>query len=740
MPVWLPYAVVFAFSFLLYSNTLFNRYAIDDVIVLTDNQYTKKGLAGVKEHLTHDMFEGFFGERGARLVSGGRYRPLSMITLAIEYEIMRKVRGDKREEINEKNIILTDNDPYLNPFLSHFINVLLFALTCLMLYHLLRKVLPATLSVATPLGELGIAFFAAMLYAAHPVHTEAVANIKGRDEVMCMLFSLIALYAAVKYVRTDNVAHLLWGTGIFFLALMSKENAVTFLAVVPLTLYFFTKAKTKHYAATTGLYLAVLVVFLLLRSAYTQSGITEDSPEILNNPFVGATFAQRIATAVYTWLRYYWIMIFPHPLTHDYYFNQIPIIGPGDFKFVVSLLVTAALGLYALVNLPKKSLASYSILFFFITFSVVTNILFTVGVLMNERFIYMSSLGFSILVAYLILHYIKNKQAAGIVLGVLLTLYSVKTFSRNFDWLDSFTLFRRDVLHSPNSAKIQTSVGGDLTKAADSDIKALRDSGMVVKFIEDLRGKGMSDDEKRFFNSMPDSSIRKMFLDSSIAHLREAIRVYPTHSNAWLLLGNALYKRNNDPNEVVPVYQNANAYRVGGYYDAFFNLGVVYNDINKPDSAIANLYRALALKPENTECKFLLAQSFAKLNRSDSVQAWMQRFEQQKPIGAHEYYLLGTAYGKTAGNLNAAIECLKIAHEKAPQVELYLEDLAAAYGFSGKYDEAIATSLQLLALNPNYPAALMNISVSYRNKGNVAQALEYCEKARKLNPAYPPCQ
>jgi hypothetical protein len=58
------YAAIFLFLFtcMLYSNTLWNRYAIDDVIVVTDNKYTKKGFGGLKEHFTHDMFEGFFGE------------------------------------------------------------------------------------------------------------------------------------------------------------------------------------------------------------------------------------------------------------------------------------------------------------------------------------------------------------------------------------------------------------------------------------------------------------------------------------------------------------------------------------------------------------------------------------------------------------------------------------------------------------------------------------------------------
>jgi tetratricopeptide (TPR) repeat protein len=732
------YAAIFLFLFtcMIYSNTLWNRYAIDDVIVVTDNSYTKKGFGGLKDHFTHDMFEGFFGERGAKLVSGGRYRPLSMATFAVEYEIMRKIRGDKREVIDEKNLILTEVDPYLNPVLSHAINVLLFALTIVLLYFVLVQIIPAKFTLATPIGAVSLSLIASILYAAHPLHTEAVANIKGRDEVMCMLFSLLALYASIRYVKTEDIKHIVWGTVIFFIALLSKENAITFLAVVPLVYYFFTKAQTKHYAIAVGLFTSVTAIFLLLRGAYTQSGLTQDSPEILNNPFLLATPAERYATAIYTFLRYYWLMIFPHPLTHDYYYNQIAYVNFSDGKFLLSFFATVGLVAYALLQLKKKSIAAFGILFFFITFSVASNILFTVGVLMNERFIYMSSLGFCILLAALFFKaQDKWKVSPNVLTGVLVViigLYSAQTFARNFDWKDSFKLFRVDAKHSANSAKIQTSLGGDLAKAALSNISAFRDSGEIIHIFKDLSHGSKSTEELNSLNLLPDSTLRNMLLDSSIAHLNEAIRIYPTHSNAWLLMGNSMYQRYNDAQQVIPVYEKASAYRVGGYYDAYFNLGVVYNNTNQALKAKENLLKAHEMKPEVYECRFLLAQSYAKLNQLDSCNYWLKRVEEIKPLSEGDYYLIGTAFGKVANNLPMAIEFLKIAVQKNPKVELYLEDLGVAYGFNKQYDEAIATSNQLIALNPNYPAAYMNLSVSSRMKGNITAADEYLKKYNDL--------
>ncbi len=740
LPGWSYYVFILLFTCMLYSNTLWNQFAIDDTIVLTDNKFTKKGFGGLKEHFTHDMFEGFFGERGARLVSGGRYRPLSMASLTVEYEIVRRIRGDKREEITDKNVIMGgEADPYLAPMLSHGINVFLFALTCILLYYILQQVIPSKYSLTTPIGKFGLAFIATLLYAAHPMHTEAVANIKGRDEVMCMLFSLLALLATLKYVKTQNIIHLVWGTVIFFMALLSKENAITFMAVIPLTYYFFTKAKPKDYALAVGAYIIPVAVFLLLRSKFTQAGLNQDSPEILNNPFLLATVGERYATTILTFLYYFKLLVFPHPLTHDYYFNQIPYVDFSDPWVLLSILINAGLVVYALMNLKKKSIAAYAILFYFITFSIASNVLFTVGVLMNERFIYMSSLGFCILLAFLLVQSKDRfKISPNAVMGVfllILTLYSVKTFSRNFDWKDSFTLFRRDSIHSPNSAKIQTSLGGDLTKASDWNISVMRDSGMIKKVFQDLSNGGKSEAELNAINALPDSTIRFMILDSSIQHLYQAVNIYKTHSNAWLLLGNAMYKRNHKPEEVIPIYEKAGAYRVGGYYDANFNLGIVYNESNQAMKAKINLLKAYEIKPESMEVRFLLAQSYAKLNMPDSAEYWLNRGLELKKKDAADYYLIGTGFGKVGGNLPKAIEYLNKAIELNPKAELYYEDLGVAYGLNNQFDEAIATSKKLIELNPKYAPAYKNLSISYGNKGNKALADEYNQKFNELMAA-----
>jgi hypothetical protein len=254
---YLPYLIIFLFTSAIYFNTLWDKYAIDDTLVLTENKFTLQGIGGIKDLMTHDAFVGFFGERGSELVSGGRYRPLSMVTLALEVEFFG-----------------------MNPAISHGINIILFAITCMLLYYLLNSFMPKKKGAVF---YLSIPFIATMLNAGHPIHTEAVTNIKGRDEIMGLLFSLLAMLAALKYVKSRNIIHLVWGMLALFLGLLSKENAITFLAIIPLTLFFFTKAKLKDYLIIIGLLIIPVSVFMDIRSVFTKSGFTAETPEILNN-------------------------------------------------------------------------------------------------------------------------------------------------------------------------------------------------------------------------------------------------------------------------------------------------------------------------------------------------------------------------------------------------------------------------------------------------------------------------
>ena len=185
-------------SLALYFKCISFGYVLDDKIVITDNSYTKKGFEGIWDHLSSESFEGYFGEQ-KNLLQGGRYRPLSLITFAIEYELWG-----------------------LNPALSHLINILFYAFCGFMAFITLRRLFGEKTFSKKVLFALS--FISALLFIVHPIHTEAVANIKGRDELMAFFFSMAALFYALKYFDSQKLKYAGFIIIAFFLG-MNEEGA-----------------------------------------------------------------------------------------------------------------------------------------------------------------------------------------------------------------------------------------------------------------------------------------------------------------------------------------------------------------------------------------------------------------------------------------------------------------------------------------------------------------------------------
>ena len=474
----------------LYVNTLDLDYTLDDTLMITQNQFTLKGVHGIVDIFTNDAFVGFLGKNN--LLPGGRYRPLSQAMFAMEYQFFG-----------------------LNPFVGHFINLIFYCLLGLLVFKILRMLIPAEKD--HPWG-LNLAFVATLLFVAHPLHTEAVANIKGRDELMSMIGSLSCLYFALRYIENRKISHLLWIFLIFILAILSKENALAYVAIIPLTLFFFRKGETKATLTASIPLLAGIAVYFIFRAA-TVGFVLKDvnDTELLNNPFLGASFMQKYATIFYTWGKYMLLLIFPHPLTHDYYPKQIPIIGMADARALISLVLSLATIVIALLWFKKRHLISYAILFFWLSFAMSSNFIINIGAFMNERFMFAPLLGFTLSVSWLLTDKMKKwfSNAASwrsMALGIFIVLmagYSIKTVTRNRVWKNDFVLFTTDVEVSTNSAKCNTSAGGKLMEWSDS-------------------------------TSNP--ALKQEYLSRSEKYLRKAIEIYPQNINTWLLLGNVYIK------------------------------------------------------------------------------------------------------------------------------------------------------------------------------------------------------
>ena len=134
---------------------------------------------------------------------------------------------------------------------------------------------------------LFVSLVATFIFIAHPIHTEVVANIKGRDEIVTLLGSLAALYFSLKAYYQKNSMHNIWAGIIFFLALMAKENAITFLAVAPLAYYFFTKADFGKIASQMIPFGIAAFAFLGIRFSILGADFGSDvCNELMNCPYL----------------------------------------------------------------------------------------------------------------------------------------------------------------------------------------------------------------------------------------------------------------------------------------------------------------------------------------------------------------------------------------------------------------------------------------------------------------------
>ena len=512
-PFWktnlIPALILFLLPFALYISTLDFEYVLDDKIVIVDNQYTKKGLAGIKEIFTTESFQGYFGEQ-KNLLEGGRYRPLSIVTFAVEYEFFG-----------------------LNSKVGHLINILFYALSGLLLFRVITMLVPG---LKRNPWWIAFPFVATLLFVIHPIHTEAVANVKGRDEILSFLGALGALYFSIRYLKTEKVYLLALASLSFLLGLLSKESALTWIAVVPLTGYFFTKSSFKKLAIITAPLIGVGVIYIAMRTniiGYLLS-TGKEVTDIMNNPFYGLNVGEKFATIFYTLGMYIKLLIFPHPLTHDYYPYQVPVLNWGDWRPGISLLVHFFLLVWALKGLRKKSIISFSILFYFITLSIVSNIPFTVGATMNERFVYVPSLAICLIFAYLISralpdYFNEKKEDLNILsIGLLVILvagYTTKTILRAEDWRNPVTLNAAAVKYSPNSARANCFMG--------------------VALFEKYKVE-------------TDQQTRYALLDEVDYYIERSLEIYPSYGSALTMYAGVVaeqYKRDNDLDKLLQKFE-----------------------------------------------------------------------------------------------------------------------------------------------------------------------------------------
>ena len=538
---------------------------MDDGAMITDNKLVLKGFSGIPAIVTHSSV---FGATGENSVS---YRPLTMVLFAIEVAFF----GAK-------------------PFMPHLIQILLYGLGCIMVFFTLERLLKGY--------NMMLPAAAALLYAAHPLHTEVVASIKSLDEMLSLTFGFSAFYYMLGYIDTKAKKQLYISVLCFAGAMFSKESAITFAGLIPLGIFLFRKVNISQIALACVPFLIPIILYFLARGA-----ILTPEPAympVLNNTLAGTdSFSIKLASIFFILLYYFRLLIFPHPLTWDYCYNQVPLTSFSNPLVLLSVAIIIGLVVLAFMKARRNAIVSFSIFQYFISLSVNLNLFILIatskdlnshsGIInqafrtaaMAERYLFVPSIGFCLIVAYLLLKLFSIKftakdkayipSAPAVVLGIILVLFAAKTYARNFDWKDNLTLFESGTETSPNSYRTNECYAYECLKQAEKEDNPAQ---------------------------------KKNYYITSSKYYQVALAIYPYVGNDW------------------------------------YNFAVVNRNI--PDSAkmLEGYKHALALNTEPVSASYSVAQAYMQTGKQDSAIKYFKKTDSVQPGFMDVKFKIGLAY------------------------------------------------------------------------------------------------
>jgi protein O-mannosyl-transferase len=508
MKEYLRIGLLLAVVALVYANTLWDGFTLDDgTYVLHNPQVTNGSVRAIfSAHKVSNIF-----------------RPVTIASMALNWRLGKE-----------------------QPFGYHFFNLILHAATTWLLYLLLQALLGASPPARA------VAFAAALIFAVHPLHTEAVSFVVGRAEVLAAGF----LFAAwILHLNDQQLPALIC----FVLALLSKESAVVFLPLVLVGDYARGEWKPRlRYALVAGVTLLYLgVLWKVQGGRFGQFTILQ-----LDNPLAVIPARWRILNALRVAWKYAGLHFYPAKLSCDYSFNAIPIYQDWRHTLPALLATLAVVGAWIWAVWKRQSGLILAGGIYLGGFAITANILMPTGTIMGERLAYLPSAGFCLLAA-LGWSRLRDRQrlVALAALTAVVAAFGMRTMVRNRDWIDNLSLYSAGVRVSPGSAKMHGNLGGEYMaavqwdKAADEFQTALRinpdypDVLAAYGLLESWRGHDEAAGrmmERAFYMSHRDNPnydfmavnyaallMQTDHMDGALNLLNREIAESPSYARAW---------------------------------------------------------------------------------------------------------------------------------------------------------------------------------------------------------------
>jgi len=666
----------------LYANSIQNSYLLDDYAVITNNQYVQQGIKGIPKIFSSDIWH----FENANL---GYFRPLSLVTFAIENQFFPN-----------------------NPHISHAGNVVLYGLTgfflCLLLMRVFSNYPPA------------FSLLASLLFMAHPLHTEVVANIKSRDEILSFLNLLIATYMLLRALPntkpkslTDNLNYkwLIASFVFFYLALLSKESAMTGVLVIPVLFYFTNRFTIKQLATISAPFFILVLLFQFHKYEAIGTFSGDKLTGIIDYPYSNSGQSFPATFAVFAWCIK--LMLLPYPLLYSYAYNQIPVTGWSSLNTITGLIIACALLFILVKQLNTKGPLLSGLLIFGVTLAPGLAFVLLKGGMFAERFLYAPVLGFSLAVSALLfnafrsrfegpnLKYFLSDMRLSIPLLLILGTYSVETIARNTDWKDALTLYNVDVEAAPDNAQAHLHYGMGLVETGIAShtpqVKADNFSTGIIQLNRALQITtnipGAYYEKGRAYQFLDGN------IDSAVLCYNEAIFWGSNYALGYFGLAG--------------LYQQTGQQQLASYY---YNKGIEIDPNNK-EGAQARIAHQKATGLDVKNFPGLATVSQADLNDSTKDFAY--------------YNNTGQMYGKK-GDYVTAIKYLEKSAQLNPNNANTWLNLSVCYGMTKNNTKAIEVLNKVLDIDPNNTTALNNLYITYDLIGQKEKSAEYKARLTRL--------
>ncbi|XP_033930669.1 protein O-mannosyl-transferase TMTC1 isoform X2 [Pseudochaenichthys georgianus] len=687
------YALLAAVCAACYSSSLHGELVHDDVWAIINNPDVRPG-SSLKNVFSND----FWGKRMADNTSHKSYRPLCILTFRL-------------------NILLGG----MTPLYFHIINVCLHcAVTCLLMHTCERCVFE----------DSRLAFVTALLFAVHPIHTEAVSGIVGRADVLACLLFLLTFLSYISQLSGSRIRDLRYVCSPFI----------------------------KRACLISGFVLIIMSVRLWLMGGSMPLFSEQDNP---------ASFSPHLLTRMltYSYLLSFnaWLLLAPVVLCYDWQVGSIPLVESlVDIRNVSTVLlavVMVALCLSCLFSLQGQGSREMLVgmLFLMFPFIPASNLFFRVGFVVAERVLYMPSMGYCILVAHGLGRLCSLVGRLGttvlsVSLLLLLLLFSWKTVQQNNVWRSREALFRSGIQTLPHNAKVHYNYANFLKDN-------IRHQEAIHHYTTALRLY------PRHASAMNNLGTLTRDPEEAERYYRKALATNPQHNRALFNLGNLLKSLGKEEeaeallkdsihfgphfadaySSLASLYAEQKRFAEGKEVylegiekcpdssDLHNNYGVFLVDTGEGELAAAHYQQAVSLKPAHYVAMVNLGRLLRSSNENTEAESWYKRALQVTrkvdiltPLGALYY---------NTGRYNEALQVYSEAAALQPHsTDIWLA-LAQVLAMAGRSKEAEKMTLDIISRDSGCIECYRLLSAIYSKRGNYTQALAALDRALQQSPS-----